>query len=390
MLAYLDCFSGISGDMSLGAMVHLGVPVDWLKHEIARLPLDGFDITAQKVAANGIAATHIDVLVEESHHYRHYGHIRDLIGGSPLPEAVKTRSLAIFDRIATAEAAIHDVAKEKVHFHEVGSMDTIVDVVGTCLSVSYLNIDTLAASPLTLGSGFVTCQHGVLPVPAPATLEILKGVPVLQCREAQELVTPTGAAIAAELAGGFGPMPGMKIEGIGYGAGTRKLKSRPNVLRVLLGQSVESAGDPAFEKLVMVECCIDDMNPELFGYLMERLFSAGALDVCWVPVYMKKNRPGTMIQALCEAWDRDALAGIIFQESTSLGVRFHDVYRQALEREAGTVQTELGEVTVKRVTGQDGRVRIIPEYEACKAIAQDRKVSLRTVYETVLRATGSK
>ena len=341
------------------------------------------------MAPNGIQAVHLDVIVQETHHHRNYRHIQDMIGGSPLPETVKARSLAIFDRIATAEAAIHGVARENVHFHEVGSMDAIIDVVGTSLAVAYLKIDRVVVSALTLGHGFVTCQHGVLPVPAPATLEILKGVPVLQGEEPHELVTPTGAAIATALADEFGPMPAMKVEKIGYGAGTRELETRPNLLRVLLGQPTVAVSDPGFEKLVMVECCIDDMNPEWFGYLMETLFAIGALDVYWVPVYMKKNRPGTMVQALCEAADRDAVVGAILRESTSIGVRFHDVYRRALKREIGVVQTELGEVAVKRVTGEDGRVRTIPEFEACKTMAEVQQIPLRAVYEMVLRADGS-
>jgi len=262
--------------------------------------------------------------------------------------------------------------------------------VGTCLAVSYLKIDRVVASTLTLGRGFVTCRHGVLPVPAPATLEILKGVPVRQGGESHELVTPTGAAIVAELAGVFGPMPAMTVEGIGYGAGTHQLDTQPNLLRVLLGQPVETDCDPAFDRLVMVECCIDDMNPELFGYLMEALFAVGALDVYWVPVYMKKNRPGTMVQALCRIVDRDAVVGAILRESSSIGVRFHHVYRRALKREAGVVQTELGEVAVKYVTGEDGQVRTVPEFEACKRIAEDRRVPLRTVYEMVANAACSR
>jgi uncharacterized protein (TIGR00299 family) protein len=389
MLAYLDCFSGISGDMTLGAMVDLGVPVEWLKQQLSRLPIDGFDLRERKVAPSGITATRIDVIVRESHHHRDFNHIVQMIEGSGLPERVKTRSLGVFGRIAAAEGTIHGVPKEKVHFHEVGSMDAIIDVVGACLAMAYLKIDRVVTGTLPLGRGFVTCSHGVLPVPAPATVEILKGAPVTQGEEGCELVTPTGAAIAMELSQAFGPLPAMTITRIGYGAGSRTLETRPNLLRVFLGESAEMTAAAGLETLVMVECCIDDMNPELFGYLMETLFSVGALDVYWVPVYMKKNRPGTMIQALCREADREAVIAAIFRESTSIGVRFHKVYRQALKRESSTVDTLLGPIAVKRVVGQDGSERVVPEFEDCRRVANDKGVPLQSVYEMVLKSSST-
>ncbi len=388
MLAYLDCFSGISGDMTLGALVNLGVPVDWLQQEIGRLPLDGFEIKAQNITRHGIRATQVEVVVQESHHHREYAHIQALITRSPFSEPVKARSLSIFERIADAESAIHGMPRDHVHFHEVGSMDAIVDVVGSCLAMEYLRIDTVICSSLPLGGGFVKCQHGTLPVPAPATLEILKGVPVYSGPVEKEMVTPTGAAIAAVLAASFEPMPAMRVGQVGYGAGTRELESQPNLLRIILGAMQDQEKSPAGQKLVMVACCIDDMNPEFFGYLMERLFDDGALDVFWVPVHMKKNRPGTMVQVLCEIEKRDAVVERIFSETTTIGVRFHEVHRTALARVAFEIETPWGLVAAKKVTGIGGIQRVVPEFEICRQIALDQNIPLPQVYETILRAAG--
>ncbi|MBI5063098.1 MAG: nickel pincer cofactor biosynthesis protein LarC, partial [Desulfatitalea sp.] len=306
-LAYFDCFSGISGDMTLGALVHLGVPIAWLKESLQALPLDGFDLQARTVTRHGVTAVQAVVQTEETHHHRHYDHIQTMLEKSSLAQRVKNRSLAIFDRVAEAEAKVHGCPKEHVHFHEVGAMDAIVDVVGTCLALEYLGIDGLAASALPLGSGFVTCAHGVLPVPAPAVLEILKGVPVYGGNIEMEMVTPTGAAILMGMQADFGSMPPLKISGVGYGAGTREFSQQPNLLRVVLGEPASSSSDGQTERLLMVETCIDDMNPEIFGYLMETLFDDGALDVFWIPAQMKKNRPGTLVQVLCALEQRDRI-----------------------------------------------------------------------------------
>ncbi|MFZ1986472.1 MAG: nickel pincer cofactor biosynthesis protein LarC [Desulfatitalea sp.] len=384
-LAYFDCFSGISGDMTLGALVHLGVPAAWLKETLRSLPLDGFDIQVRCVQRNGIAAMKVDVESAEEHHHRHFGHIQALIEKCPLSDRVKRDSMAIFERIADAEAKIHCCPKESVHFHEVGSMDAIVDVVGSCLAMEYLGIDTILASALPLGRGFVTCAHGVIPVPAPAVLEILKGVPVYSGNAEMELVTPTGAAILVGTGAEFASMPPMKILRVGYGAGTREIDGRPNLLRVLLGEATPSHSATTPERLVMVETSIDDMNPEIFGYLMETLFDDGALDVFWVPVQMKKNRPGTLVKVLCAPEHREQVVARILAETTSLGVRYHEVYRTALPRQTVTVQSAFGTIEVKRVVGLDGDAQWIPEYEVCRRIAQERKVPLRQVYETIRR-----
>ncbi|MEJ2157002.1 MAG: nickel pincer cofactor biosynthesis protein LarC [Desulfobacteraceae bacterium] len=270
--AYFDCFSGISGDMTLGALVGLGVPVEWIQKELEQLPLDEFSLNCGGVNRNGIHSNLMEIRFEESHHHRNYQTIAAMIEESSFTPWVKRTSLEMFDRVAAAEAAVHRMPKEKVHFHEVGAMDAIIDIVGTCLGLAYLNIDRVTASPLPLGSGFVECQHGTLPVPAPATLEILKGVPVRSGTIAKEMVTPTGAAIISTIADRFEPMPLMRVERIAYGAGTRDLGTQPNLLRVILGASEPEDDGRHLERQVMVECNIDDMNPEWFGYLMETLF----------------------------------------------------------------------------------------------------------------------
>ena len=386
MQAYLDCFSGISGDMTLGAMVDLGVPVGWLERELGLMPLEGFDISVRQVMRHGISAALVEVVAEENHHHRRYSHIRAMIDGSSYSMRVKERSLAVFGRLAAAESVIHNVPEEEVHFHEVGGLDAIVDIVGSCLALEYMSVDLITASPLPLGSGFVECRHGTLPIPVPATVEILKGVPVYAGNVACEMVTPTGAAIATALASFFGPLPKMRFEKIGYGAGSREFDTQPNLLRVMLGEPAQQAAGLTIENLVMVECCIDDMNPELYGYLMERLFGRGALDVFWVPVNMKKNRPGTMIKVLCESRRRDDIVECIFLESTTLGVRVYEVQRWALAREEFSIPTQWGDVSAKKVVGIDGSERVIPEFEACRRIADCHGLPLRSVYDKVLLA----
>ncbi|MDA8140360.1 MAG: nickel pincer cofactor biosynthesis protein LarC [Desulfobacteraceae bacterium] len=383
---YFDCFSGISGDMTLGALVHLGVPVEWLKTQLQDMPLDRFDITAHNVMRNGIQAIHVMVHTEEDHHHRHLHHIEALIQGSPYSDNVKKQALTIFDCLAEAEAKVHGCGKESVHFHEVGAMDAIIDIVGTCLGFEYLGITQIFSSALPMGHGFVTCAHGVLPVPAPAVVEILKHAPVYGGTVEGELVTPTGAAILAGSRASFGPMPAMRNIKAGYGAGTRELGEQPNVVRIVLGDCAEVMPEGALEKLMMVETCIDDMNPEIFGYLMEELFVDGALDVFWVPVQMKKNRPGTCIKVLCAPELRAQVVNRLLTETTTLGVRFYEVSRTVLPRETVEVDTTFGTIPVKRIQGAEGETRLMPEYEVCRRIAKERKIPLRQVYDLIMRA----
>ncbi len=393
MLAYFDCFAGISGDMTLGALIDLGVPLDWLKDQLTCIPLVNFDLALTSVQRNGMHGTLVDVEVTDDKSSRNFSQIRSMIEDSPLTDAVKSASLKVFQRLAQAEAHIHGCSPEQVHFHEVGGIDAIVDIVGTALGLEYLGIKKITASPLPLGKGFVTCRHGKLPVPAPATLGILKGIPVYGTEIPYELVTPTGAAIIASVAQSFGALPDMIVQAIGYGAGRRDLAERPNLLRIIAG-SESPAAPEAKEALLedqieIVETSIDDMNPELFGHLMDRLFEDGALDVYWIPIHMKKNRPGTMLQVLCKNERRDNLIHRILTETTTLGVRYYPSRRRLLVREAVEVKTSYGVITVKRIKDPQGNIRIIPEYEICRNIAIKRNIPLRIVYETLLRETAA-
>ena len=385
MIAYFDCFSGISGDMTLGAFIDLGAPVKWLKETLRSIPLTGFDLTVSSVSRHGITAKSVHVYSEDNAQSRDYTKIRSLIEKSPLSVMVKEKSLKIFERLANAESKIHGCPAENVHFHEVGGIDAIADIVGAALCIEYLGIKRITASSLPLGTGFVSCRHGTLPVPSPATLEILKGIPVFGSGIACELVTPTGAAIIATLAESYGPMPDMAIEKTGYGAGKQDIKSKPNLLRIIAGTQKNHQTDCQKETIVMIETCIDDMNPEIFGFVMDRLFEDGALDVYWIPVFMKKNRPGTMIQVLSRKSQKEAIINRILSETTSSGVRCYDVERVILAREEIIVKTGYGMIKAKRITDLTGGVRIVPEYEVCKKIALEKNIPIRVVYDRIKR-----
>ena len=386
MIAYFDCFSGISGDMTLAAFIDLGVPVKWLHENLSEIPLTGFDIHVTPMARNGIQAQQVSVKVTGDHRARDYTDIKALIEASPLADPVKSRSLRIFDKIAEAEADIHNCPKDHVHFHEVGGVDALVDIVGASLCIEYLGLDRIFAARIPLGTGFVTCQHGTFPVPAPATRAILKDAPVYGSGLAHELVTPTGAAIITTISDGFGDMPAMQLDKVGYGAGHTEIAERPNLLRIVTGSIHPSLDATSMEQIRVVEANIDDMIPELFGHIMERLFADGALDVLLIPVYMKKNRPGTLIQVLCPSQAETAVVQRLLSETTSLGVRVHDAQRHLLERENAEIETVYGRVTVKRVRNLDGSIRLIPEYDVCRKIARERNLPLRSVYETILKA----
>jgi len=385
MIAYFDCFSGISGDMTLGAFIDLGVPVKWLKDTLRSIPLTGFDITVSSVSRHGITAKSVHIHTEDNAQSRNYTKIRSLIEKSPLSAMVKEKSLKIFERLANAESKIHGCPAEKVHFHEVGGIDAIADIVGAALCLEHLGIKKIIASSLPLGTGFVSCGHGTLPVPAPATLEILKGIPIFGSGIACELVTPTGAAIIATLAESYGPMPDMVIEKTGYGAGKQDIESKPNLLRIIAGTAQNHQTYCQKETVVMIETCIDDMNPEIFGFVMDRLFEDGALDVYWIPVFMKKNRPGTMMQVLCRKNREEAIINRILSETTSSGLRYYDVKRSILAREEIIVKTGYGMIKVKRITDPAGGMRIVPEYEVCKKIALEKNIPIRVVYDTIAK-----
>ncbi len=392
-LLYLDCFAGISGDMFLGALLDLGVSEDALRAELAKLNLPGYTISTRRVVKQNISATKFDYIeashpvMKHRHDHRGYTEIAGMISASGLSEGVKRRALSVFRRIGEAEAKIHDVPLEKIHFHEVGAVDSIVDIVGACIALETLGVDEVQASPPRLGSGFVETVHGKFPVPAPATLELLKGLPVQSSSEPVELVTPTGAALLAEFCSRFGPMPAMSIEKIGYGAGTRDLEKTPNVLRVVLGEA-NAARESEGDAVAVIETNIDDMNPQLFGDVMERLLAAGALDVFFTSIQMKKNRPGTLVTVLCEQNDVDRTAELLLSHTTSFGVRVHEAQRRKLSREIVKVATKFGEIEVKlgRLAGKV--VSRSPEYESCKQAAAKAGVAMKDVYEEACRAVA--
>jgi pyridinium-3,5-bisthiocarboxylic acid mononucleotide nickel chelatase len=369
----------------------LGVPLKWLQKQLSTLSLDSFSLIEKTVSSQGIHARHFQVKLKGEPTHRHYGDIKSLIEKSSLSPKVIQTSLSIFNQVADAESKIHGIAKNQVHFHEVGATDSIVDIVGTALCFEYLGIESVLSSKIPLGKGFIDCQHGTLPIPAPATMQILKDVPVYGSGIAAELVTPTGAAIIKTLAKDFVDLPPMIIERIGYGAGSRKLAQHPNLLRIVTGhmdalfkENMPSSGDT----VIVLETSVDDMNPEIFGYLMDRLFDDGALDVYWIPVYMKKNRPGTLIQVLCNPGSKTTLINRILRETTSTGVRHHAIHRTRLTREVVTVATRFGNVQMKKITNPDGRTRLVPEYESCKKIALAHNMPIRRVYQQIDRETA--
>ncbi len=384
LTAYFDCFSGISGDMTLGALVDLGVPVGWIEENLRKLPLSGFELSAASVNKGGIQAVDVRVDVKDTETSRNYAVIKDLIESSNLNKRVKKLSGAMFFRIGEAEAKVHGCALEKVHFHEVGGIDAIVDIVGTALGIDYLGIEKVVSAHVPVGGGTVTCSHGELPVPAPATCKILENVPVYGGGDT-ELTTPTGAAIIKTLAAEFGPLPEMKIQKTGYGSGKRQTGGRPNLLRILLGDAGESGALFAHDGIIVVETSIDDMNPEVCGYVMQKLFDDGALDVVLMPVFMKKNRPGTLLQVLCGHKNKRNIIKRILSETTSIGLRYYPVERCLLEREAMSVDTAWGQMAVKKVRRPGGKTELIPEYEACSRVADDNDIPIREVYDTLTK-----
>ena len=382
MIAYFDCFSGISGDMTLGALMHLGVPREWLEQQLRALPLEEFRLELEDKTTHGITGKHARVVVEHEPHARHYKTIRDLVSQASLSSWVKEQGLEIFRRLAHAEAEVHGQPVDKVHFHEVGGTDAIADIMGSLLALEFLGVTEVQSSPLPHGTGFVKCAHGLLPVPAPATMILLKGCPTYGTDVPCELVTPTGAAIISTLATRFGPSPSMTMEGVGYGMGTRILESRPNGLRVILGKP-----EPVLQtdRVLTVETNIDDMNPEIFGYVQQRLFEQGALDVAWVPMFMKKNRPATLVRVLCPLQAKDEVVRTLLLETTATGVRFFETAREKLPREEIFLMTKFGSIRAKRITCLNGTVRVTPEYEACAKIAREKNIPLVRLYDMIAK-----
>ena len=380
-IGYLDCFSGISGDMLLGALVDAGLSVEELRAELAKLPVGGYRIEAARAQRAGLAATRVTVALDEAAQpHRRLPDILALIDTSALPPADKERGAAVFHRLAEAEGRVHGVEPEAVEFHEVGAVDAIVDVLGAVVGLRLLEIETLYCSPLPAGGGTTSGSHGRLPVPAPATLALLAeaGAPIAAGPDPDaELVTPTGAAIVAALA--RFERPAMTVERVGYGAGGRDPEGHPNVLRLWLGRAL--ADRPA--TMLLIETNIDDMNPELYGYAQERLFEAGAADVWLTPIQMKKNRPGTLLSVLCSVEREDAVVAVLLRETSTLGMRVREVARHEAERETLEFESSLGPaaVKVKRLSGQQPVVA--PEYEACASLAREHDLPLAEVYRIV-------
>jgi uncharacterized protein (TIGR00299 family) protein len=377
-ICYLDCFSGISGDMLLGALVDAGADADALRAEIDRLGLEGVAVRFEKTSRAGIGGTKLHVDVAHDHSHRSLQKIEQIITASGLGEEVKQRAIRIFRRLGEVEAGIHGIPIEKVHFHEVGAWDSIVDIVGACIGFNLLGIERIYCSALNLGSGTVKAAHGVMPVPAPATAALVQGIPVYSDGPEAELTTPTGAAIATTLAEGFGKAPAMRITTTGYGAGSQDFKGRANLLRVLIGEM--SAAREASEVYV-IEANVDDMSPQVAGFVRERLLEAGALDVTFTPIFMKKDRPGFLISVVARTEDCDRLSELLFEETTTLGQRMYRAERRVLERSWKTVETPWGSVRIK-VAAENGRIRnFAPEYEDCRRIALEHKIPLKEVLQ---------
>lgn len=379
-IAYFNCFSGASGDMILGALLDAGLDFEMLKTELAKLPFTGYELQKSHIVKKGISATKFDVKIPHEHHHRGLHKIFSIIDESTLSEDIKSTSKAIFQRLGEAEAKIHKKSVDKIHFHEVGAVDAIIDIVGAVIGFQLLGIDKIYASPLHVGSGTVDCAHGILPVPAPATAELLKSVPVYSKDVEGELVTPTGAAILSTLSEAFGDMPAMTIVETGYGAGGHDLEI-PNVLRIMIGEAKELSDRDVTQ---LIQTNIDDMNPQFYEHIMERLFANGALDVYMTPIIMKKNRPGIILNVLGHPSSCQKLTDIIFSETTTLGIRLSDMKkRHILKREFITLKTPWGEAKGKVRTLESGEKTVSPEYEDCKRLAQENNIPIQSVYDYI-------
>ncbi|MFQ5559226.1 MAG: nickel pincer cofactor biosynthesis protein LarC [Nitrospinota bacterium] len=379
-IAYFDCSSGISGDMTLGALVDAGVQIEDLEKFLRMLPVQGYELRVSDVKRCGISVKKIDVVIDESVKRAHSGltYIRKMIEGSTLPKEIKKGSIDVFLKIGTAEAGVHGTTLEEVHFHEVGAVDSIIDIVGSVAGIALLGIEKVYSSPVNLGSGTVSCAHGVLPVPAPATAEILKNTQVFSSNVQKELTTPTGAALITSLADSFSPFPQMILKKTGYGAGAAEIKNHPNFLRLFLG---ESDGPPNEEKVSVIETNIDDMNPQLYEPLMETLLENGALDVFLTPIVMKKSRPAVKVTVISIDKETERLKEALLRETSTFGVRSYSVSRTILDREFIDVSTAFGMLRCKKGILNGTDVKITPEYEDVKRVAKERNIPVYKVYE---------
>jgi len=378
-----DCFSGISGDMNLGAMIDLGVDMIYLTEELNKLNLKGWELIIEKDQRHGIFGTKVTVKqTRREHAHRHFSDIEKIINDSGLENKNKELSLKIFTKIALAEAMVHGISFDHVHFHEVGAIDSIIDVVGAAICYNALNVEGVHVSTVELGGGFVKCDHGKLPVPAPATSEIIKGIPVRKGGVDFEATTPTGAAILATLGTDFRSDLPIIIEKTGYGVGQKEHPDVPNLLRVFLGETISDSGSG--HEALLLECNIDDMNPEFYDYISERLFKAGASDVFFSNIMMKKGRPGIVVNVICESEMADSVKNIIFSESTTLGIRTFPFRKDTLVRKFETIETIWGNVTIKRSYYKGNEVSFKPEYEECKRIATENGIPVKEVYNKIM------
>ncbi|MCG6894443.1 MAG: nickel pincer cofactor biosynthesis protein LarC [Desulfobacteraceae bacterium] len=382
--AYFDCFSGASGDMILGALLDAGLELESLLSMLRRLPIEGWRLHRESTERGGIGASRAVVEVDEASEPRHLPDVTALISAADLPEPVRARSLSVFRRLAEAEAAVHRIPAEEVHFHEVGAVDAVIDIVGAVTGLWQMGIERVVCSPLHVGSGTVSCDHGILPVPAPATAELIRGFPSYAGDVEGELLTPTGAALLTTLAETFGPLPHMTVDAVGYGAGAA-VRTLPNLLRLFVGETTETA---AARTVAVLETDLDDMNPQIYGYVVEKWLADGALDVSMAPLYMKKNRPGTRLTVLCPAHRARHFMGEILRETSTIGVRWRTDMRIEAERRLETVTTAYGPVKIK-VAVMDGRIlNVSPEYEDCRRLADRNRVPLKSVMEAARRAAA--
>ena len=419
-LLYFDCFNGASGDMILGALLDAGLPLDDLRRALGSLGLEEYELAAARVLRAGVSATQFRVIergrparhdqpagdaaaaaphahspagthahhgpgrtATHAHAHRSVVEILALIERSALSTSARARARLLFERLAEAEAAVHQMPVERVHLHEVGALDSIIDVVGAVFAIEWFGAERIVVSPMNVGAGMVRSAHGVFPVPAPATVRLLGDAPIYSSGAQAELLTPTGALLLTGHADAFGPVPAMRVEQVGYGAGTRELPDTPNVLRVLVG---ETADGPAVESIVVLECEIDDMNPQIFGVLMDRLYASGALEVYFAPVQMKKNRPGTLVTVLAPPDRQEALAAAVFRETTTIGIRYHDVRRERLDRAVVPVETPFGTIRFKVASRHGAVVNAAPEFDDCVRAAAERGAAVKDVQAAAMRA----
>jgi len=386
-ILYYDCFAGISGDMNLGALIDLGVDAEYLKVELGKLNIEGFHLNVEKDIRRGISGTKATVVIEnpDNEKHRHLRHVEEIVNNSTLSEKVKSTSLEIFKKIAVAEARVHNIEIQRVHFHEVGALDSIADIVGAAICLDALKVDKVISSPIQLGGGTVKCAHGIMPVPAPATALIVEGIPVKTGLVQHEATTPTGAAILAATVDEFTEQLNFPITKTAYGIGQRDVSEVANVLRVYLSETKDTITDVTLESAIVLECNIDDMQPEQHGYLMELLFDAGASDVWITPIIMKKSRPATTLSVLCQPSIALELKAILFEQATTIGLREYPVQKNMLRREEKTVKTPLGEVRIKESFFNGKRVRVKPEFEDCKKLASKYGKSIEEISMEIIK-----